>query len=205
MCKIKRERLLFLILLAICICATGQKPKTVYDIFTKASISIFDYTTEGISIEEKNDLLKKGESKSWKIVSKSDKKIVIDCKYPSSQVILFLLEKQNGSPLLVSYTENEKVRNIDIWELNDKGVVEKIDLLPVILARDFFSKENQFYTISDYNNNVYYYFDTITNLIHAGLFLRMERELEEKNIDFDVILNWNGKTFEVHKVLYENK
>jgi len=183
-------------LLANC---SGAQQETLSDLFTKAPAALFDYTTEGISSDEMNDLITKGESASWEITHKSDEKIEIDCKYPSSTVTLSLLERKDNSPILVSFTQNEQVTSFVTWEAKKDGHLEKVNLLPVVHATEFFSASNQFDNISDYDGNISYYMDTNTMMIKASIYTWMEKDFENRTIDFDIVLKWNGTTFDIEK------
>lgn len=176
---------------------------TISELFKKAPVSVFDHTTEGISLEEKNDLISKGETENWKIISKSDKMLEIKCKHPSSRITFFLLERQNSSPLMISYTQNEISHTIETWGLNNEGVMIKENLLPAIPAKEFFSESRRFENISDFDNNVQYRFDTNTHLIHVELFGWMEESMKIIKLDYDITLKWTGTGFEKQKTIRE--
>lgn len=177
----------------------------ISELFNKAPISVFDHTTEGISLEEKNDLISKGETENWKIISKSDKMLEIKCKHPSSRITFFLLERQNSSPLMMSYTQNEISSTIETWGLNNEGIMVKENLLPAISAKEFFSESRWFDNISDFDNNVQYRFDANTHLIHVELFGWMEESMKFLKLDYDITLKWTGTGFEKQKTDRVNK
>lgn len=193
---------LMFILFAI---ARGQTSiYTISELFDRTPASIFDHTTEGISLEEKNDLISKGETENWKITAKSDKMLEIKCKHPSSQITFFLLERQNSSPLMMSYTLNEISSQIETWGLNNEGIIVKENLLPAISAREFFSENRWFDNISDFDNNVQYHFDTNTHLIHVELFGWMEESMKFLKLDYDITLKWTENGFEKQKTNRDN-
>lgn len=199
------KNITILLLLFVALTARGQKnTSAISELFCKAPISVFDHTTEGISLEEKNDLIVNGESQSWKITSESDKILEIKCKHPSSKMIFFLLEKQNSSPFMMSYTQNEDNSTIETWGLNNEEI-EKEKLLPAIAAKDFFSKSTQVNNISGYNNNIQYRFDIHSRLIHVELYAWMEDSLENLKTDYEILLKWTDNGFEVQKAKRDNK
>lgn len=175
----------------------GQASLT--DLFTVAPISLFDNTTEGISLEEMNDLVNKGESATWQISYKSEQKITITCKYPFSEISLFLLHHNDGGAVLISYTVNEQVSTVETWKKNDHNILEKIDLVPITFANDFFFEQNQFDEISKYDGNVYYFVAIESMTIKAGLNIWNEKVFENTEVDYDISFTWNGTTFDVVK------
>ena len=193
---------LMLVLFAI---GRGQTNSyTISELFNKAPVSVFDHTTEGISLEEKNDLISKGETENWKITSKTDKILKIKCKYPSSRITFILLERQDSSPLMMSYTQNEISSTIETWELNNEGIMVKENLLPAIPAKEFFSENKWFDNISDFDKNVQYRFDTNTHLIHVELFGWMEESLKFLKPDYDITFRWTVNGFEKQKTDRDN-
>lgn len=196
--------------IVLLILVTGATPSqetthTVSELFQKAPVSVFDYTTEGISSKEKNDLVSKGESQHWKITSKSDKILEIQSKNPSSQLFFFLLRRPDSLPCMMSYTQNEDNSKIETWGLNKEGIVERENLMPTITAKEFISENTIVKNISDYNNNIQYRFDTNTHLIHVEFFTWMEGSLENFKTDYDITLKWTGNGFETQKIKRDKK
>lgn len=169
------------------------------DLFANSPTSLFDQTTEGISKIEKAELIEKGESEYWIISYKSDEKIVITCKFPSSEITLFLLKRENISPVLVSYTLNEQASSIKLWSANDEEKIEVINILPKIYAQDFFSEKNSFDKLKDFDNDVYYSLNTESLNIDANLNTWMEPVFENKPVEYSIALKWNGEDFNVEK------
>lgn len=192
------KKITFILITLMYLVSYGQN--SLSDFLAIAPISLFDNTTEGISHEEIEHLVSKGESTSWKISFQGDKKMIISCKYPFSEVTLFLLNNSDSSLTLVSYTENERISTLETWKKNNSNVLEKIDLLPSVYARDFFLEENQFKGISKYNERVYYYLDVETLTIRAGFNIWMLEHFDEnKSTDYDISLKWNGTAFKILK------
>ena len=74
-------------------------------LFELSPLTIFDATTEGLDASGKSDLLKKGESDSWKIIDESETKLIVKSKQPSSEVTLYFLKnKENSDGLLLIST-----------------------------------------------------------------------------------------------------
>ena len=175
---------------------------TLIDFLSIAPVSLFDNTSEGISSEEIDDLVKKDESVNWKVSFENNEKLTISCKHPFSRVTLFFLTKKDNTLILVSYTENEQTTIIETWEKSNSNILKKINVLPSIRAKDFFFKENQFKDISEYNSNVYYYLDMETLTIKVGFNIGMikhEYFTEDKGVDYNISLKWNGIGFDVQK------
>ncbi|GJM62517.1 hypothetical protein [Persicobacter diffluens] len=173
----------------------NPEKSTLFELFALAPITLFDGTSEGITIEEKKDLCIQKESDSWKITYLTDEKMEVTCKYPSSSITLFTLERKSKSPILVAFTVNERNTSVELWEKDKGGNLEKVELLPTVHAKDFFFIENQFDGLSKYNNNVYYSVDTEKFIIGAGLYTWMEKEFEFRPVDFQIELKWDGEKF----------
>lgn len=198
--KIMTKNTSFILITLMTLLSYGQNSLT--DFLSAAPISLFDNTTEGISSGEINNLVKKGESTNWKVSFQNKERLTISCKHPFSQVTLFFLTKTDGTLILVFHTENEKTSTIDTWEKSGSNILKKINVLPSIQAKDFFLKENQFKGISEYNSRVYYYLDMETLTIKARFdtwMIEHEYFTEDKSVDYNISLKWNGTKFEVQK------
>ena len=163
--------------------------------FSLSPLSIFDETTEGLDLSEKNDLLKKGESASWKIVDESKTKLAIRSKHPSSEVTLrFLKNKDNLDGLFFAEVVNEKNSNLFSWKyFNDDRNLQKADLLKKYNANDFVSKEDK---LPDSYKPVLHYQFIDDQTIEVSLHTWMEKEFENREIINRIFLNWNGENFE---------
>lgn len=175
----------------------GNEP--LAEILSFAPTEVYDRTTEGISKEELKELLSTGESSSWVVTFKSDDLVTFNCKYPHSKISFFLLPHDNNTAILVAHTENKKVSTVELWERNEKVILEKIELLPAILAKDFFSEEHQSSIPDTYNEQVFYFVDGSTKRIKADLNTAILEEFEHSTTDYAITLNWNGTGFDVEK------
>ena len=190
----------FILITLISLMSYGQD--TLTNFLSVAPTTLFNNTTEGISSQEINNLVNKGESINWKISFKNNEKLIITCKHPFSQVTLFLLCKTNNASILVSFTENEEITTIETWTKNNSNTLEKVNMLPAIIAADFFLKQNQFKNIQQYNNRVYYTLDIETLTIKANFntwMIAHEYFTEDKSADYNIELKWNGIAFKISK------
>lgn len=112
-------------------------------LFELSPLSIFDETTEGLDLSEKNDLLKKGESISWKIVEESETKLVIRSKQPSSEVTFrFFKYKDNPDGVLLVEVVNQDHLNLLSWIYSsERNSLQEAEVLKKYTANDFVSKE----------------------------------------------------------------
>lgn len=197
---------LTLLILVFNNCGSPEKPTdsvtqiSLFELFTIAPTSLFDYTSEGISEEEKINLINNGESESWNITYKGDDKIIIICKFLYSELTLFPLTRPDNTTILGSYTINEQASSIHTWEQINDTTLQQINLLPTVYAKDFFMKEDQIPQLEKYDGNVYYYLDSEAMLIKAGLNTWMEPELEKMKMDYSIYLKWNGAKFEINRL-----
>lgn len=107
----------FVISLCFLFMMACSKPSlTAMEYFKKLPVAAFDHTTDGLSQEDKNQLLSKGESSTWTIEKKSDDQIILKSKYGFSRVTLNL--KKSSATTMEVETQNEKVFVKEIWELN---------------------------------------------------------------------------------------
>lgn len=189
-------RYTFFILLLIPLLSQSQVEGEMVKYLSISPVSLFDNTTEGISKEEIQDLVREGESATWKVSSMTTEKLVITCKYPFSQVTIAKIGDDRS--IIVAFTENEQSKNLEIWERKE-DVLQRTDLLPKVSAKEFFFTKNQFNGLSDYDSNVYFYLSANSSLVKAGLNTWMDAALKDKNPDFDISLKWNGDAFTIEK------
>ena len=164
-------------------------------LFSLSPLSIFDGTTDGLNHSEKNDLLKKGESASWKIMDKNKIKLAIQSKTPSSEVTLhFLMYKNNLDGVLFAEIVNGKNVNLLSWKyFNESKTLQKTNLLKKYSANDFVSKDDK---LPDSYKPVLYYIFVDDQTIEVSLHTWMEKEFENREIINQILLKWNGENFE---------
>ena len=167
-------------------------------LFSMSPLSIFDKTTEGLSLSEKNDLLKKGESASWKIMDKNNTKLALQCKNPcrESEVTLYFLKNKNNLDGVL-FAQIVNGQNVDLlsWKyLNENKNLQKTNLLKKYSANDFVSKEDKL--PDSYEPVLYYIFADDQKMIEVSLHTRMEKEFENREIINQIFLTWNGENFE---------
>jgi len=164
-------------------------------LFELSPISIFDLTTEGISSSEKEELIKQGESVSWKIIEENKTKLSIQCKYPSSEITFYFLKnRDNLDGVLAAEVINEKVTNIQLWKYfhEDKSLQER-DMFKKYQANDFVSKEDK---LPDTYKPVLHYQFVDDQTIEVSLDTWMNENFENREIINRILLKWNGEKFE---------
>ena len=171
-------------------------------LFSLSPLSIFDSTTEGISDSEKEELIKKGESATWKIIEENKTKLTIHCKNPSSQVTLrFLKNKDNSDGVLFAAIENEQNTNLLSWKYSDDNkTLQETNILKKYSANDFVSKEDK---LPDSYHPVLHYLFIDDQTIEVSLHTWMEKEFENRDIINRIFLKWNGESFD--EEIVENK
>ena len=167
----------------------------IKSLFSLSPLTIFDGTTEGLSLSEKNDLIKSGESASWKIADENKTKLTIQSKQPSSEVTLrFLKNKDNSDGLLFAQITNEQNTNLLSWNYSSKDKkLQKSDVLKKYSANDFVSKEDKL--PESYQPKLHYGFIN-DETIEVSLNTWMEKEFENREIINKIFLKWNGEKFE---------
>lgn len=179
---------------------TEKEPKSddpidMKTLFSLSPLSIFDETTEGLDLSEKDDLLEKGESTSWKIVDESKTKLAIRSKHPSSEVTLrFFKNKHNSDGVLLAEVVNEKNTNLLSWKYSNEGKsLQVADVLKKYSANDFVSKEDK---LPDSYKAVINYLFVDDQTIEVSPHTWMEEEFENREITNKIFLKWNGENFE---------
>lgn len=167
----------------------------IESLFSLSPLSVFDQTTNGLNLSEKNDLLKKGESHSWKIMNRSKTKLAIQSKPPSSEVTLYFLKNKNNlDGLFFAETGNGKSSSMHSWKyFNESKTLQKTNLLKKFNANDFVSKDDQLPDSYEAGLN-YHFIDDLT--IEVSLHTWMEKEFENREIINQIFLKWNGEDFE---------
>ncbi|MCL5128524.1 hypothetical protein [Algibacter sp. L4_22] len=168
--------------------------KDMKALFNLSPLSIFNETTEGITLSEKKELLKKGESTSWKITNKNKTKLTIQNKNLSSQVTLYFLKnKDNLDGVLFTEIENGRNNNIHSWKyINKSETLQKINILKKYSANDFVRKEEK---LPDSYQPLLYYLFIDDQTIEVSLHTFMEKEFETREIINKIFLKWNGENF----------
>lgn len=164
-------------------------------LFSLSPLSIFDETTEGLTLTEKTDLLQKGESASWKITDESKAKLSIQCKSPSSEVTLYFFkhtDKPDG--VLFAKIENEQNSQVHSWKyFHDSKALQKANLLKTYSANDFVSQADRL--PDSYKPRLNYQFlDDQT--IEVSLQTWMDKAFENREITKQVLLQWDGEGFQ---------
>lgn len=207
-----KKVILFHLIILLFACSSTKKnlavPKTdAFDIpmnndgidmkslFELSPLSIFDLTTEGISASEKEELLKKGESVSWKIIEENKTKLKIECKYPSSKITFYFLKNSdNLDGVLAAEVINEQVANIQLWKyFNEDKSLQERELLKKYSANDFVSKEDK---LPDTYKPVLHYQFIDEQTIEVSLNTWMDEDFENREIINRILLKWDGEKFE---------
>lgn len=164
-------------------------------LFSLTPLSIFDETTEGLSLTEKKDLLEKGESATWEIMEEGKTKLLIRCKYPFSEVTFYFFQnKDNQDGVLFAQIVNERYTNTHSWRyFNEEKKLEKASPLKTYTANDFLSQEDR---LPDSYQAVFNYEFIDDQTIEVSLQTWMEEAFENREIINRVFLKWNGENFE---------
>lgn len=163
-------------------------------LFSLSPLSVFDDTTEGLTSAEKNELLKKGESDTWKIIDESTTKLTIQCKQPSSEVTFhFLKNKDNPDGLLFAQIVNGENTHLLSWSYShEEKNLQQVNPFKKYTANDFVSKEDR---LPDSYHAVMYYLFIDDQTIEVSPHTWMEKEFENRKIIHKIYLKWNGEDF----------
>ncbi|WP_159023132.1 hypothetical protein [Formosa sp. L2A11] len=168
--------------------------KNITILFNLSPLSIFDKTTDGLSLSEKKELLKNGESDSWKIITKNQTQLAIQNKNNSSQVTFYFLKnKDNLDGLLCAEIVNGENNNIYSWKyFNKTETLQETNILKKYNANDFVSKADK---LPDTYQPVLHYTFINNKTIEVSLYTWMEKEFETRKIVNKIFLIWNGDHF----------
>lgn len=164
-------------------------------LFSLTPLSIFDETTEGLSLTEKKDLLEKGESATWKLIEEGKAKLVVRCKYPFSEVTFYFFQnKDNQDGVLFAQIVNERNTNTHSWRyFNEESTLQKANPLKTYSANDFVSQEDR---LPDSYQAVFNYEFLDEQTIEVSLQTWMDDAFETREIINRIFLKWNGENFE---------
>lgn len=167
---------------------------SMMSLFELSPLSIFDETTDGLSLSEKNDLIKNGKSTAWNLINKSNSRLSIQNQDKSSEVNFhFFKNKNNSDGLFFASILNGQNNQLLAWKYdNAQNTLQATDPLKKYSANDFVSKEDQL--PDSFKSTVHYQFvddQKIEVLLHTW----MVEELENREIINKIFLKWNGENF----------
>lgn len=164
-------------------------------LFSLSPLSIFDLTTDGLSLTEKKELLNNEESTHWKIINTTRTQLKMHSKDPSSEVTLhFLKYKNNLDGVLFVKIVNGDNNNLLSWKyFNENKTLQKTNLLKKYNANEFVSEDDK---LPDSYIPVLNYIFIDDQTIEVSLHTWMDKELENREIINKIFLKWNGENFD---------
>lgn len=163
-------------------------------LFKLSPLSIFDKTAEGLTSSEKENLLKKGKSKSWKIIDLAKSKLTLQGSLNDEVKLYALKYKNNPDGLLAVETTNGSTSKVELWKYYTKDKsFEKSTSLKEVSANDFLSGEDKL--PNSYQPQLHYNF-VDDQTIEVSLYTWMDKEFGEREIVNRIFLKWNGEKFE---------
>jgi len=164
-------------------------------LFSWSPLSIFDGTTESLDASEKENLLQKGESASWKIYEENKASLKIKAYKNDDEVKLYFLKnKKDANGILAAEVTNGEISNIQLLKYNSKDKsLAKSDDLKKYSANDFVSESDK---LPAHYQPVLHYQFVDDQTIEVSLYTWMDKEFENREIANRIFLKWNGEIFE---------
>lgn len=151
--------------------------------FQKAPVEIFDYTTEGMSEGEHSFLCAHLAGKNWSRKLIDSTQLRINCHLDNAVVDIILLWQNDIEKQFLILTQNQSASHAEVWKMKD-SLVSKINDAPQINTSMFFKNKRK-------NNLGYNYVYRQHQLMVVPQFFMTD--YEEKDIDYNLLLEWNGK------------
>ena len=175
---------------------SGEKQPEVLRYFSLLPLSAFDNSVDGLSLEERKNLIANSESANWKMVLNSEIEIVLKGIHAIDNIITIrIFSSPIESRLLAVQTQNAHVNLLEFWRFDKEGKAKKVDILPKLWPNDFISEKDHVYK---HSSTVSY---TLGQPDSVNVFLnrRMDPVLNKIRLKYNVHLHWNGKNFTTEK------
>ena len=157
----------------------------------------FDYTSSGLTKSEREILIKEGEYETWNLTEKSNTWLKITESFDQSVTIQLLSSQKEH--VIITYTEYAQSSNLETWSYNaDTDSLFKAELLPDVSINEFFSEDDSISEPERFKGNISFHMDD-KGIIDVLPYTWMTKELEDKEIIYDIRIEWTDNKFVIKK------
>lgn len=116
----------FLLTMFVCVCAQQEaqaiEVPTARELFAKLPVTIFENTPEGLSEEEKQELVERGDSTFWLLENEnSDRLVLLSRPFGETRVLVKVFRGGPHNVVVVLGTSGTPVCALELWELDETG------------------------------------------------------------------------------------
>lgn len=164
----------------------------IKSIFEWSPLVIFSHTSEGLTSEEKEDLINKNKSSAWELIEHTKNKMTLK-SISNDLVNLYYLESvKNQIGVLALAVNNRQNNSVEIWSIGENRSFRKIKDPFQINANDFMSSEEKL--PDDYQATFQYHY-VEPKSVEVSLHTWMEKAFEDRKIANKVLFEWDGEIF----------
>lgn len=182
-------------------CSSSPPQFTAAQFLAQLPASIFDNTAEGMSEQNKQQLLTRGKVDGWKITQQTDKSFVVSDTDSGQSTVQLMVYAAPPGQLIAVHTQNGQNTNLDFWrytaasqQLTQVGLSPSF--FPKITGDDFLAAEEK---LPDAYRATMTYTMNEDGTIDVEPYTWMESVFEERTLLYTIQLTWNGKKFQVEK------
>lgn len=170
---------------------------TARGIFISLPSSIFESTPEGLSDDDKDELLEEGKSEFWEIIYEDQENLIFKSLPFGERSIglkLFRNEESGGAAVAIG-SLLEPMCTLELWRVEPDGRILPMDAPDAPNIKEFFSRKRVF---QNSKNSVLFCLED--GLLAARPFYWNRGEVQPLKTDLKIVYNWTGKEFKMMKM-----
>ena len=102
--------------------AFAMQPPTARELFTRLPVTLFENTPEGLSEEEKQELVDKGDSAFWLLEQETaDRLVLLSRPFGETRVLVRVFHGAPGQLVVMLGTSGVPVCALELWTLDETG------------------------------------------------------------------------------------
>jgi hypothetical protein len=160
-------------------------------LFRLSPISVFENTTNRLTSDEKEALIKGDKSESWEVTEETNTRMSLNSSSNDVVEFHYFKNKNFSGGSLGIITINGQTSNLQLWKYSNSNL-EKEDIPIKISANDFVSEEDKL--PESFQPQLQYSFID-DEKIEVSLYIWMVNELEKRKVINKVFLKWDGDKF----------
>lgn len=160
-------------------------------LFRLSPLSVFENMTDGLTIAEKEALIKNGKSESWEVTEETNTSMALNSSSNDAVELHYFKNKNSSGGTLGITAVNGQTSNLQLWKYSN-GKLEKENNPIKISANDFISEKDRL--PDSFQPQLQYSFIDDTK-IEVSLYTWMVNEFEKRKVINKVFLKWDGDKF----------